>query len=533
MLMIKTFMRKVKLANESMPTLTKNQLLANFPHYLSRLILIIVEIIFLLPLRFSNLLVSKKYSAFFANIALEKEDFKKAHPFIQKAKKYSKSRKLALHYELGLLEKESRTSLDQYLLDSISDAGILTNDMDHILSWAFWNLSHPRYQQLLAKSKEVLASNSNFIGLEKIRKLPEFTSNMGHMGYLVSYIGYYAKADPSREIELWPATAPNKYFMSLVLEQSPIKVRVSEGIPQRNEIGFLQKDSLALSRFNNDAWRIEHCSSAFASQGFPEVVDGQRFVLNFPTEHSQNCTDRLASIGFDTSRWFVILHIRGPKNDDLNQGQARDGLIGQYLEFCRAIQDLGGQVVRMGGKSFAPLKSNFPAIDYAQSEIASDDLDCFLWANCRWWTGNANGASLAAFAFGARRLISDQWFWDNVGPASDFYMPRLLSDERRTFGINETINHELSRNMNVSRFTQNGLKVRSISSVQLAQAAADLFENTIGGGNRNVESKVTLRLHPLETKFNLELQNSREGEFMRIPKSYLNFLGDTLDSTIK
>jgi putative glycosyltransferase (TIGR04372 family) len=187
----------------------------------------------------------------------------------------------------------------------------------------------------------------------------------------------------------------------------------------------------------------------------------------------------------------------------------------------------------MGGKSFAPLKSNFPAIDYAQSEIASDDLDCFLWANCRWWTGNANGASLAAFAFGARRLISDQWFWDNVGPASDFYMPRLLSDERRTFGINETINHELSRNMNVSRFTQNGLKVRSISSVQLAQAAADLFENTIGGGNRNVESKVTLRLHPLETKFNLELQNSREGEFMRIPKSYLNFLGDTLDSTIK
>ena len=88
---------------------------------------------------------------------------------------------------------------------------------------------------------------------------------------------------------------------------------------------------------------------------------------------------------------------------------------------------------------------------------------------------------------------------------------------------------DLSRNMDVSRFIQNGLSVKSMTSLQLAQAAVDLFECTKIEGDVKSESRDNPILHPLETKFNLELRNSRKGEFMRIPKSYLNFLASSID----
>ena len=445
-----------------------------------------------------------------------------------KAKEFEKSRKLAIHYHLGLLQKESQASLDNYFLSLVSHSRKLTNDIDHIISWAFWNLSYARYQHLLEIVKDSLYLNPEPLKKGEIRKLPEFTSNMGHLGYLVSYISFYSQFDPAREIELWPATAPNQFCMSLILEQSPLKIHISREIPAREKMSFYEKDSLALSRCSEKVWRIEHCSAPFATQEFPEVSNSNRFTLKFPNDLSQECINRLHSIGFDSSKWFVILHIRGPKDNDLTRSQVRDAQIGRYSEFCRIIKDLGGQVVRMGGKTFIPLTENYPAIDYAHSQVASDDLDCWLWANCRWWTGNSNGASIAAYAFGARRLISDQWYWDNVGPTNDCYMPRLLLEKSVALGINETINHELSRNMDNRKFMENGLQVESVPDNQLGQAALDMYDLTNVEYESQTKTIESQALHPIEASFNSALRNSRKGEFMRIPNSYLKYLEEKL-----
>jgi len=523
--MIESLVTKIGLSYRILPTLTKKQLTSYFPNIVSKMIITFIRVILFFP---SNLIVKvipRRVCALIANIALNEKSNNKAMPFIRKAKKFGLSRKLAIHYEIGVLESESRSKLDTYLRNSMSDRGITDQSFDPILAWGFWNLSHIDYINLLERAQVALQEQSRIKSTSTVRMLPEFTSNMGHMGYLTSYIGHYSISDPDREIALWGDTAPNKYFLQLILEQSKLRIRLQDGLPRNYKLNVLDTDTLALSKTLNNAWRIEHCSAAYSGQNFPEVENKNRFVLEFPVNRAEFCIEKLSKIGFNPNKWFVVLHIRGPKSNDRFNGQVRDALVDRYSKYCQMIVDLGGQVIRMGGKQFPKLDSKFPAIDYAFSDISGNDIDCWLWANCRWWTGTMNGAAVAAYAFGATRLLTDHWFWDNVGPESDYYMPKILSNDGRALSITDTVFHKLSRNQDMSRFRDIGIDVDDNPQNELAMAAADIFEST---GTRSI-SKASLtsnflKLSKIEADIASALNNSKTAQTMRIPPSFENFL---------
>ena len=78
------------------------------------------------------------------------------------------------------------------------------------------------------------------------------------------------------------------------------------------------------------------------------------------------------------SKWFVVLHIREVLKGSQVSIRAEDSRVENYRDFCNSVNELGGQVVRMGNRNFPKLASDFPAIDYAYSEFKSDFFDTWL-----------------------------------------------------------------------------------------------------------------------------------------------------------
>jgi putative glycosyltransferase (TIGR04372 family) len=263
-----------------------------------------------------------------------------------------------------------------------------------------------------------------------------------------------------------------------------------------------------------DSWRLEFSSSTYSKQSFPEIEHQNRFKLSFPDKEVDNCRIKLKQIGLDPNKWFVVLHLRESINSKKYNLQARDSEISNYNDFIKIIYESGGQVIRMGNSNFPKLCKSSLAIDYAHSEIKSDVIDCYLWSHCRWWTGNSNGAASAAYAFGATRLITDQWHWSNVGPQHDFFMPKTLVKGKRRLSISETVQSEVGRQMYVSKLRKKGFEIESATSIQLANAAEDLFRSTEHSANHYP------KFMNIEIELSAQLRNIFPSQTMRIPPSY-------------
>lgn len=505
----------LKLSIAILPVLTRNQL----RRYAPAKYFPIVDGFLTISLRVINKKTVKfvpiTIAALLANYCLEFNQVDKALLLVHRAQRNPKSRRLAYSYEIEIATGKSLVDRNNELLSAISDQGINEGRFEAAMLWAFWNLSHYEYADYINAVITRLEERNANSDITETRLLPEFTSNMGHLGYLVSYLKYYKNEDPNRVIELWPDQSPNKFFIDLVMEQSPLKVVVNKGKPTLSHKQVNSIDSLIFSRRPSGQWRFEHNAAVCSGQNFPELQINEGFHLNFPTEKNSIVVQELERIGFNPNKWFVILHIRESIPNNFGSTQARDSEIEKYSEFCKLISDLGGQVVRMGNTSFPRMSRNMLAIDYAHSEYRSDIIDCWLWANCKWWTGNANGASLAAYAFGAPRLIVDQWFWDNFGPSRDLYITKIAIENGIPLSIDATFSHSLSRNMNLKFMNDSGLELRGNTSDQIVQAGLDMYQQLLP--DQSIHKSQVDVLDQTLSKF---MRNNHEGQMMRIAPSF-------------
>jgi putative glycosyltransferase (TIGR04372 family) len=516
-------LRKMRVAYSTLPTLTIDRLRDYYPEWISSTALKILPVLLRIPGKLGSKFVPVRACAFATSMALEFHGWEKAQPYLEKAKRIPESSKLIFHYELSRTNLEPNSGIQEKLLEAVSLPPDVYDKFNAAISWGFWNLSHSKHIELLERANATLEQISKNLENPTKRLLPSFTSNMGHLGFLTSYIGHYSVMDPDRTIVLWPDASPNKYFLDLVMNQSPLKISTMQGIPKFGEIGVAQRDSLSQSKRADNSWRIELCAGAYSGEDYFEVEESKRFTLKFPEENSDNCIEDLKRIGFDPNKWFVVLHVRDSGGSIDKRAQARDGEVKNYSTFCETINDLGGQVIRMGHNGFSNLSSQMKAIDYAHSTVRKEVIDCWLWSHCRWWTGTANGAAFAAFAFGATRLITDQWFWDSIGPSTDFFMPKLLSKSESFLSISETINHDLSREMGYySKIPSAGLKLHSVPPDQLSLAALEMYKNTSSHGLKN------LSLSGVEIELAKAIRNKKLEQTMRIPGSYSSYMEEYL-----
>jgi len=414
-------------------------------------------------------------------------------------------------------EHEFKEFIDKEVFSDSSNIDLV----DFYIVWSFHNNSQHGHSSLISKIVKKLEANDLRNEIDLKRYLPEHTTNMGHLGYLFLYANYYRKFDPGRYIAIWPDISPNKFYLSELIKILPFKTELISGNPSELEIPKNQIDTLNYSRINKGQWRLESATDAPTMQSFPEFIVNDDFILKSNDNFTDYAQSQLQRIGFDKDKWFVALHIKEHRFGFEIGGEVRDAPIESYNSTCELINELGGQVVRMGGSNFPKLVDNFPAIDYAHSVIKSEELDYWLWANCKFWVGSSNGASVAVIPFRKPRLLTNLWPFHASGPPTDFCLPKLVYN--RVVGqlvpIEQIVSMKLSRNMKKDLFTQSNLILIENSPELLRNSTLELYESLISQNNE--KSKI---ISTFESEIYKAMKLAPDTPKMRIPQSYNDFL---------
>lgn len=101
----------------------------------------------------------------------------------------------------------------------------------------------------------------------------------------------------------------------------------------------------------------------------------------------------LKSTGLDTSRKFIVIHIRedGYNNNFSDNHSVRNSDPTSYIKAIKFILSKGINVIRVGDKSMKKLPKLDGFLDYAHSKIKSDFMDVFLAAKCIFCIGTSSG----------------------------------------------------------------------------------------------------------------------------------------------
>jgi putative glycosyltransferase (TIGR04372 family) len=364
-----------------------------------------------------------------------------------------------------------------------------------IVQWSFWTLNHEDFNKINKLVKEHLKSLEPVHLSENRRFLPQHTSNLGHIAFLFLYINYYRIRDPNRTIVLPRKESANDYFLNLVIRQSPLRI-VFEDEKIFDDQPPTMIDTLHYSREPNGEYRTESDCAFFSDNQHPEFKVDEAFVLKLSEEEQSIGQEIFNSALGERADWYVALHVREPKNRDLTFSQARDANVETYRKLAFVVKELGGEVIRMGDKSFPKLKKGFPAYDYAHSKIKSDFMDVWLWANMRYWVGNVNGAAFPAIAFNKRRILTNQWYWYETGPANDLVLPKSLKLNNQTeIDLSDLVRYRLSRSMSRQDISRSGAKLFENDEKSLASIMKFALTDDATVKEKNSAQKMKIMLY--------------------------------------
>jgi putative glycosyltransferase (TIGR04372 family) len=429
------------------------------------------------PLKVINFITPKYLSALLANTYMYFEMYEKSQKVLSKALRCPYSFEYALSMKFDIERELFGFQNAQKMVEKfVCQKYFGSRELDAAIAWSFWNFSHKRFGNLLAILKDQNNELNSFDNLSD-RYLPDFSKNLGHLSCLYLYLNYYSFKNDSRKINIFAGKADNEYYLKLIKRSSPYDIcEISQkDFPVKNKLNYQKFDSLIYSFSTDGLLRIESDASQSFKQDYPEWF----ITYQNPLRLNEDENDFGNKVFKKTlaNRKFIILHIRQSKGDFV-KSQARDSEIQSYRKLCEFANSIGYLVVRMGDSRFEKLPPSFPAFDYAHSEMKSDFMDCWLWANAEFWVGNVNGAMLTALTFGRRRLVTNQWYWNIFGGPDDIYIPQLLEIDGKIQSIEETLKSELSRCMNRQYMKKFGARLRENSPDELLQGFKELVMNS-------------------------------------------------------
>jgi putative glycosyltransferase (TIGR04372 family) len=374
-------------------------------------------------------------------------------------------------------QENDQTEIDTFIDSTLDGTRIDVRRIDAILSWAFWNVSHKQFGSLLnrvMRRVENLDCGTQFHF--HTRYLPDYSRNLGHLTSLFLYLRFYEQQNARREVNLIAGRADNSFLLELIRRSTPMQVNLLEEkqFPKKTNENFHSFDHLLYSFESPNKIRAESGTDHSFNQDSPEWNLAYKNPLTLHPQEIDHGSELMSR--YLKGRWFVALHIRGPLSNRLEDSQGRDALISDYELLCQYVYDIGGLVVRMGDKRFPPLNRCIPAFDYAHHVVRSQFLDCWLWATCKLWVGNPNGAALTALAFGKKRLITNQWYWNLRGTSDDFVVPKLLLRDGRIVTMKDVFKSGMSRQMSRVELRKHGYVLRENSPEEIRDAFVDFME---------------------------------------------------------
>jgi putative glycosyltransferase (TIGR04372 family) len=242
---------------------------------------------------------------------------------------------------------------------------------------------------------------------------------------------------------------------------------------------------------------------------------GNAPLLTLPDSYWEFARSRLISIGWDPDKWFVTLHVRGPRHRSDRLDSTRNTTLDHYVGFVEMIHALGGQVVLLGERGVSvPEQCRAKLVDYANSQIRDGRIDVFLCGGCRFFLGTSSGISHVPGTFGVHAVFS------NVSPVfsrpwreGDIWIPKRLWSDRhlRYLSLREMMSAPSCLLDTQESQAQHGLRAIDNDDEEITCAVNDMLDQLAGRPLAGELRYVEERSRKVLTQF-----DHSDGEYMSL-----------------
>jgi len=259
------------------------------------------------------------------------------------------------------------------------------------------------------------------------------------------------------------------------------------------------------------------------------LKEALRPILILTDEDKKRGWDVMRALGLPDDAWFVCLHVRerGWKGEFNAQQDYRNADIDTYLDAVKAVTEAGGWVFRMGDAGNSRTLPEMPnVIDYAHSDVKSDEMDIFLSAECRFFIGSSSGLYTVAMAFGRPVAMT------NLLPAcaayylsnKDIFIPRMLrfKDGNRLADFVELLTPPLALLEGQSNFEERNIGIINNDADDIKGLVAEMIRRCDGvtAPNRG-EERLQQRFQKIYADRGKHYGNSRLAAHARISGKFL------------
>lgn len=209
-------------------------------------------------------------------------------------------------------------------------------------------------------------------------------------------------------------------------------------------------------------------------------AEGRPPLLSLRDSHRERGRACLERLGVPADGWFVTLHVREDRADSRFTG--RNAQLSDYRGAIDAVVERGGWVVRMGDRRMTELPPIDGAIDYAFSDMKSDWMDVFLWAEGRFLIASDSGPLGVPQTFGRPVLMTNRPLAHGYWYAGDIFLPRLYWSERagRLLTFREALRSHVSLTLLDEELAHHRVRLRANTPDELAEATVEMLDQLDG-----------------------------------------------------
>jgi putative glycosyltransferase (TIGR04372 family) len=203
--------------------------------------------------------------------------------------------------------------------------------------------------------------------------------------------------------------------------------------------------------------------------------------LRVPDDRTDHLTRELVQLGLDPNRWFCTLHYREASYKGANW--IRDGDPQKFETVSnQIIDDLGGQVVRVGHPGMAPFQKRPGFVDLSEH---STIMQAFAVSRSRFMITSASGATYLAFAFDVPVLSVDSPdVWTGWSTSNHLLFQHIFTPDRAYIPVDTALENGLYSSQAIDYLAKElGYYIVPNSSDEIVEAI-----NVINGANSNVKA---------------------------------------------
>ena len=322
------------------------------------------------------------------------------------------------------------------------------------------------------KNNPKFNENADYLPFEKI------TGAIGNYTELFNYLNYrynIEKKNTKPKIVIADKKQITNLYLFKYFEKHIEVIESSKDFNQKRFISEVNKVAIDLASMFDGKYYPHPFAANFVNQKI-KLEKNKRFEkFRLCREDYKKGYDDLKKFGIKKNDWYVLFHVRDRDGDEYRNSNPET-----YLSAMKYVINKGGWVIRVGRHERYKFPKIKKLIDYSFSDIASDRMDVFLAATCRFCVATSSGFAPIPKYFGKPLLLS------NCLPTAayleldnqDLFLPKTLIEKKTKqrisfknfFGFPTNYFHS------PESYVNNQIKIINNSEKDLELATKEMFE---------------------------------------------------------